>query len=301
MVAMDRRSFIHTSGKSAAAAAIAASLATRLQAQQAATPPNTKIRHSVCRWCYKNTSLDDLCKIGKEIGLQSVELLTPDEVRTVQKYGLTCAILTFPVGTTQDGRKVGTISDAFNRPENHDALVATYEPYLKQAAELGIKQVICFSGNRNGMDDATGIKHCATGIRRLIPTAEKLGVKLVMELLNSKVNHHDYMCDRTPWGVQLCKEVDSPFFGLLYDIYHMQIMEGDVISTIRSAKNHIFHYHTGGVPGRHEIDSSQELNYPAIMKAIADTGYDGFVGQEFVPSRPDQLGSLREALQICSV
>lgn len=235
------------------------------------------------------------------MGLQSIELLTPDEARTVIQHGLSCAILTFPVGTTADGTKVGTISHAFNRVEHHDALVAVYTPYLEQAAALGVKQVICFSGNRKGMDDETGIRNCAAGIRRLLPIAEANGVKLVMELLNSKVNHHDYMCDHTSWGVKLCKEINSPWFGLLYDIYHMQIMEGDVIQTIRAAKDHIFHYHTGGVPGRHEINDSQELNYPAIMRAIADTGYTGFVGQEFTPAGPDPLASLREALQICSV
>ena len=146
-----------------------------------------------------------------------------------------------------------------------------------------------------------GLKNCAIGLQRLLPLAEKLGIKLVMELLNSKVDHGDYMCDHSAWGVELCKRLDSANFGLLYDIYHMQIMEGDVIHTIREHHRWFAHYHTGGVPGRNEIDATQELNYPAIMRAIADTGYSGFVGQEFIPNRPDKLASLKQALDICSV
>ncbi len=180
-------------------------------------------------------------------------------------------------------------------------LVKAYEPLLKASADAGMKKVICFSGNRNGMDAATGLKNCAVGLKKLLPLAEKLGITLVMELLNSKVNHPDYMCDHSAWGIELVKAVGSEHFKLLYDIYHMQIMEGDVIATIRSGHPYFAHYHTGGVPGRHEIDDSQELYYPAIMKAITDTGYKGWVAQEFIPARTDVMASLKQAVGICDV
>jgi len=289
-----------TTGKTAAITAVAASLATRLGAADAAAP-GTRINHSVCKWCYGSIPLEDLCIAGKEMGLKSIELLMPTDFPTLQKHGLTCAMIAAPSGTTASGVKVGGISDAFNRVENHDALVAVYEPLLKASAEVGAKQVICFSGNRGGMDDAQGLENCAIGLKRLLPLAEKLGVTLVMELLNSKVNHKDYMCDHTEWGVKLCKTIGSANFKLLYDIYHMQIMEGDVIATIKEHHDCISHYHTGGVPGRNEIDDTQELYYPAIMRAIVDIGYNGFVGQEFIPKRPDKLASLKQGVTICSV
>lgn len=297
---MQRRTFLTTTAGSAAITALAASLAQRLHAADAAAP-GTRIRHSVCKWCYKDIPLHDLCVAGREIGLQSIELISPAETAVVAKHGLTCALVNFPVATTPDGVKVGGIGHAFNRTEYHDTLVAAYEAQLKAAADAGAAQVICFSGNRAGMSDEQGLENCAAGLKRLMPLAEKLGVTLVMELLNSKVNHKGYMCDRTAWGVELCNRIGSSRFKLLYDIYHMQIMEGDVISTIRA--NHAFfsHYHTGGVPGRGEIDGSQELHYPAIMRAIADTGYRGFVGQEFIPTRPDKLASLKQGVEICSI
>jgi hydroxypyruvate isomerase len=235
------------------------------------------------------------------MGLQSIELLMPVDLPMLQKHGLTCAMVSFPTATTSSGVKVGGIERAFNRLEHHDTLVTAYEPHLKAAAAAGAKQVICFSGNRDGMSDEQGLENCAAGLKRLLPLAEKLGITLVMELLNSKVNHPDYMCDHTAWGVALCKQIGSANFKLLYDIYHMQIMEGDVIATIRANHEFISHYHTGGVPGRNEIDETQELFYPAIMRAIADTGHRGFVGQEFIPKNPDKLASLKQGVQICSV
>ena len=183
----------------------------------------------------------------------------------------------------------------------HDALVPAYEERIKSAKDLGIKNIICFSGNRDGMTDEVGLKNCAIGLKRVMPTAEKHGITISMELLNSKVNHKDYMCDHTEWGVELCKTVGSDNFKLLYDIYHMQIMEGDVIATIKKHNAHISHYHTGGVPGRAEIDDTQELNYPAIARAIVETGYQGFIGQEFIPRREDKLASLKQGVQICDV
>ena len=297
---MNRRSFLMTTGQSVALTAAAASLATRLDAADAATP-GTRINHSVCKWCYGSIPLEELCVAGQAMGLKSIELLMPSDFALLQKYGLTCAMVSYPKGKTAAGVDVGGIAKAFNRLEHHDALVAAYEPHLRAAAAVGAKQVICFSGNRDGMDDAQGLANCATGLKRLLPLAEQLGIKLVMELLNSKVNHKDYMCDYSHWGVELCQQLDSASFGLLYDIYHMQIMEGNVIATIRDNHRWFAHYHTGGVPGRNEIDDTQELYYPAIMRAIADTGYQGYVGQEFMPKRPDKLASLKQAVRICSV
>jgi hydroxypyruvate isomerase len=287
-------------GKTAAITAAAASLATRLGAADAAAP-GTRINHSVCKWCYNSIPLEDLCVAGKEFGLKSIELLMPEDFAVLKKHDMTCAMVSFPGGTTPSGVNVGGIERAFNRTEHHDTLVAAYEPHLKASAEVGAKQVICFSGNRDGLSDEQGLENCAAGIKRLMPLAEKLGITLVMELLNSKVNHKDYQCDHSAWGVELCKKVGSENFKLLYDIYHMQIMEGDVIATIQANHSYFSHYHTGGVPGRNEIDETQELYYPAIMRAIADTGYKGFVGQEFVPKRPDKIASLRQGVEICSV
>lgn len=287
-------------GKTAAITAAAASLATRLGAADAAAP-GTRINHSVCKWCYNSIPLEDLCVAGKEFGLKSIELLMPEDFAVLKKHDMTCAMVSFPGSTTPSGVKVGGIERAFNRVEHHDTLVAAYETHLKASAEVGAKQVICFSGNRDGMSDEQGLENCAAGIKRLIPLAEKLGLTLVMELLNSKVNHKDYQCDHSAWGVELCKKVGSENFKLLYDIYHMQIMEGDVIATIQANHSYFSHYHTGGVPGRNEIDDTQELFYPAIMRAIADTGYKGFVGQEFIPKRADKIASLKQGVQICSV
>jgi hydroxypyruvate isomerase len=278
-------------------AATVASLSTRLAlADQAAGDAKGKIQHSVCKWCYPRIPLFDLANEGKRFGLQSIELLGPSDWPVVQQHGLTCAMATAP---NIDG--LGGIPRAFNRTEHHDKLVKIYSEWIPMAAKAGIQNIICFSGNRDGMDDETGLKNCAIGLKRLMSLAEEHKVNIVMELLNSKVNHKDYMCDRTPWGAELCKQVGSERFKLLYDIYHMQIMEGDVIATIRKYHQYIAHYHTGGVPGRNEIDETQELYYPAIVKAIAETGYRGFIGQEFIPKREDQLASLKQGIQICTV
>jgi hydroxypyruvate isomerase len=250
------------------------------------------INHSVCRWCYNQISLDDLCKASKEMGITSIDLTGPKEWETLKKYGLTCAMT--------NGAGMG-IERGFNRREHHEALLKSYEEVIPLVQKAGMTNLICFSGNRNGQDDAEGIKICAEGLKKLMPTAEKHNVTIVMELLNSKVNHKDYQCDKTPWGVELCKAVGSERFKLLYDIYHMQIMEGDMIATIRKYKDYIAHYHTGGVPGRNEIDETQEIYYPAIMKAIIETGYKGHVAQEFIPKRKDALASLKQGVDICDV
>ncbi len=259
------------------------------------------IRHSVCRWPYEDIPLDDFCSAAKDMGIESVELLMPSDFETIEKYGLSCAMVSFPTGTTPCGETVGRIEKAFNRIEYHDTLEEIYLPHLKAAAAVGAKQVIVFPGNRDGMSDEEGLENTATGLKRLLPLAEELGITLVMELLNSKVDHPDYMCDHTEWGVALCEKLKTENFKLLYDVYHMQVMEGDVIATIRKYQSYISHYHTGGCPGRNEINDTQELYYPAIMRAIADTGYTGFVGQEFIPTGKDPLESLRESIRICSI
>lgn len=252
---------------------------------------NGKINHSVARWCYSKIPLEDLCIEAKKMGIKSVELQGPDEWPVLKKHGLTCAM--------PWGAGLG-IEKGFNDPALHTELINSYETIFPKLKAAGLDKVICFSGNRKGMTDEQGLENCAIALKKLMPSAEKHGVTMVMELLNSKVNHKDYMCDLTKWGVALCDKVGSERFKLLYDIYHMQIMEGDVIATIKKYHPYFGHYHTGGVPGRAEIDETQELNYPAIMKAIVDTGYKGFVGQEFIPKR-DPLASLSQAVKICDI
>jgi hydroxypyruvate isomerase len=248
------------------------------------------IKQSVCRWCYGNIPLENLAAEAKRMGYRSIELVTPEEFPKVKEAGLTCAMLS---GACR-------IEDCFNRLENHVRLAKALREHIEFAAANGLPNVICFSGNRRGMSDEEGMENCAVGLKQIVGFAEQMKVTICMELLNSKVNHKDYMCDRSPWGVELVKKVGSPRFKLLYDIYHMQIMEGDVIRTIGENKDYIGHYHTGGNPGRHEIDETQELYYPAIVKAILDTGYDGYLGQEFIPSR-DPLTSLAQGFRICNV
>ncbi len=258
------------------------------------------IHHSACKWCYPKISLEDLAQAAKGLGLASIELLNPEDFPTLKKHDLYCAMVSFPSGKTPQGVTVGTIPKAFNRVEHHDTLVEIYEKRIGETAAAGFENLICFSGNREKMDDEQGMENCLTGLKRILPFAEKNKVTICMELLNSKVNHKDYMCDHTAWGVELVKRVGSERFRLLYDIYHMQIMEGDVIATIKANHQYIAHYHTGGVPGRHEIDDTQELCYRAIAAAITSTSYRGFLGQEFVPAR-DPLTSLAAAVKLCTV
>ena len=273
------------------------------KAKKAAAPAaDGVIRQSVCKWCFKDIPLEQFAPAAKAMGLESVELLNPEDFPLLQKNGLTCAMVNFPTGKTPQGVTVGGIPKAWNRLEHHDTLVEIYGKRIAEAADAGYQNVICFSGNRDGLADEKGLENCAVGLKRIIGTAEKRGINLVMELLNSKVNHKDYMCDRTPWGVELVKRVGSERFKLLYDIYHMQIMEGDVIRTIKDNAAYIGHYHTAGNPGRNEFEPQdpQELNYPAIMRAIKATGFKGHVGQEFLPKR-DPLVSLRAAVDLCAV
>ncbi len=291
---ISRRSLLGGLAGGGVAAAAAASLTRNLPAAEPQSETRLKgnINHSVCRWCYRTIPFEDLCKAAREMGLKSIELLKPADWPTLKKYGLTCAIAS--------GAGMG-ISRGFNRVEYHDELVASYEKLIPQAADAGLTNVICFSGNRAGLDDQQGVENCAKGLKRLMKLAEQKKINVVMELLNSKVNHKDYQCDHTAWGVKVCQRVGSDRCQLLYDVYHMQIMEGDLISTIKQSTEYIAHYHTGGVPGRHEIDETQEINYPAVMRAIVATGYQGFVGQEFLPQGPDPLASLRRCVRICDV
>lgn len=252
---------------------------------------NGKIKHSVCKWCYQNIPLETFAQECKKIGITSIELLGPEDWPVLKKHGLTCAL--------PNGAGMG-IEKGFNDLALHDELVKSYEEIFPKLKEAGYTSVICFSGNRRGMSDIDGMRNCAIGLRRLMPSAQKYGITMIMELLNSKVNHKDYMCDHTAWGAGLCEMTGSENFKLLYDIYHMSIMEGDVIATIKKYHKYIGHYHTGGVPGRNEIDEGQELYYPAIMKAIADTGFTGYVAQEFIPKR-EPIASLAQCVKICDI
>jgi len=250
------------------------------------------IRHSVCRWCFNDFSLDELCLFGKQIGIEAIDLVGPKEWDTLKKHGIASSMC--------NGAEIGLV-DGWNEPKFHAQLIQNYTEMIPLVAKAGYTNLICFSGNRRGMPDDVGLKNCADGLKQIMSLAEKNGVIIHMELLNSRVDHKDYMCDKTPWGVELCKTIGSANFKLLYDIYHMQIDEGDVIRRIREHHAYIGHYHTAGVPGRHEIDETQELYYPAIMRAIVETGHKGYVAQEFIPVASNKLASLAEAVDICDV
>lgn len=253
---------------------------------------NQTFRHSVCRWPYNNNSLEELCEAAVEFGISSVELLNPEDFETINRYGLTCAMANcVPLSLT----------DGFNDPSIHEKLKQEYFDLIPIVADAGLEKIICFSGNRNGISDEQGLENCAIGLEPVVKRAAEFNLTICMELLNSKVDHADYQCDHTEWGVALCEKLGEPNFKLLYDIYHMQIMEGDIIATIRKYHPYIAHYHTGGVPGRNEIDENQELNYAAIMEAISETGFEGFVAQEFIPKNEDVFASLKQAIDICSI
>jgi hydroxypyruvate isomerase len=285
---MDRRQAILQSVLAAGALSLGGAVQATRTALGAGEAAN--ISHSACRWCYSDIPLEALCERGRDLGLQSIELTGPADWPVLRRYGLTSAM---------GNDAFMSLTKGFNDPANHGWLQENYRALIPKAADAGIKNVICFSGNRNGISDEQGIEQCARGLQPLVELAAAAGVTLVMELLNSKIDHHDYQCDHTAWGVALVNKLGSPNFKLLYDIYHMQIMEGDVIRTIRDNIDAIAHFHTGGVPGRREINDTQELYYPAIVKAIADTSFEGFIGQEFIPSAEDKLASLEEGLRIC--
>jgi hydroxypyruvate isomerase len=253
------------------------------------------LKHSVCRWCFDETPLPVLAEWCQELGIQAIDLLHPHEVLEITDFGLTCPITAAP----EHESGLGCIERAFNNPAHHPALWEIYKELIPKAAEAGILNVITFSGNREGLSDAEGIENCAAGLDPLLALAEKHNITLIMELLNSKVDHPGYQCDHTDWGIALCQKLGSPRFKLLYDIYHMQVMEGNVMATIRRAAQYIGHYHTAGCPGRNELDETQELYYPAIIETIRKTGYDGFLAQEFVPTWDNHKEALADAIRRC--
>jgi len=250
------------------------------------------INHSVSPWCYSQFTLDQLCEFSKDIGITGVDLCSPKDWPTLQKHGLYSSMC--------NGAEIN-LTDAFGDKQFHATLQKNYTEMIPLVEKNGYKNLICFSGSRRGKDNETGWSNCVEGLKPLVALAEKHNVVLCMELLNSKVDHKDYQCNNVEWGVELAKRLNSENFKLLFDIYHMQIMEGDIIRNITDYHQYIAHFHTGGIPGRHEIDDTQELFYPAVMRAIVATGYKGYVGQEFVPKQADKIASLRNAIHICDV
>ncbi len=289
---MKRRAFI--GGSAAASVALLACKTGNAMPVRELSAPELKynINHSVCRWCYNGIPLEDFLKSLNGLGIKAIDLTGPEEWPLLKKYNIHASMC--------QGAGMG-IDKGWNDPKYHGELIKDYLQMIPKVAEAGYTNLICFSGNRKGMDDRTGLQNCADGLKKLMPAAEKHGVVIQMELLNSKVDHKDYMCDHAEWGVALCKAIGSENFKLLYDIYHMQIMEGDIIRTIKEYHPYFGHYHTGGNPGRNEINETQELFYPAIMRAILATGYKGYVAQEFIPTWEDKIAALKEGVTICDV
>jgi hydroxypyruvate isomerase len=295
---VSRRNFMKSGISAGVAMSVASSAASASVSAQASAGAETgtvarkgNIKQSVSRWCYKDVKLDDLCAYAAKIGLKGVDLLQVEEWEAPRKVGLIC---------TMGYAGGGTIPDALNRVENHAAIEEAFRKNIPLAAKMGVPNVITFSGNRKGMSDEEGAKNCVIGLNKLKKIAEDNGVTICMELLNSKVNHKDYMCDHTAWGVGVMEQVNSPNVKLLYDIYHMQIMEGDLIHTITDNAKWLGHFHTGGVPGRHELNDHQEVQWDGVMRGIVATGYKGYVAHEFVPAG-DPLTSLRQAVDLCDV
>lgn len=254
------------------------------------------INHSVCSWTYNFLTLNELCAVAKKIGIRAIDLVAPKDFSILKENNIECSMC-YTAGKV-------SLTQGWNDPLQHEWLIKDYKEAIPIIANAGYKNLICFSGNRNGMNEELGLRNCIEGLKQIIPLAEKHGIIIQMELFNSKVDHKDYMADRSSWGIELCKRLGSPNFKLLFDIYHMQISEGDIIRSIQENHAYFGHYHTAGVPGRHEIDESQELFYPAIMKAIAATGYTGFVAQEFISSgktNTDKINALKKAIKICDI
>ena len=289
---MKRRKFI------ASTLAVSAGTIAHLEAlpvtnfSQKSSELKNNIHHSACHWCYEDIPMEELLQHFNTLGIKAMDLVGPEEWPLLKKYNIHASMCW--------GAELG-LTDGWCDPKFHAQLIKNYSEMIPKVAEAGYTNLICFSGNRRGMDDSVGLQNCANGLKQILPLAEKHNVIIHMELLNSKIDHADYMCDHTSWGVELCEKLNSSHFKLLYDIYHMQIMEGDIIRNIQDYHQYIGHYHTGGNPGRHEIDETQELFYPAIMKAILKTGYKGYVAQEFVPTWDDPIASLKQAITICDV
>ena len=288
---MKRRTFIGTSAASVAFLTSKTVIAAD-SSNENTMKLNNNINHSVCHWCYGSIPLEDFLKSLNELGITAIDLIGPKDYPLLKKYNIHNSMC--------NGAEI-SLTEGWNDLKYHETLIKNYKEMIPIVAEAGYTNLICFSGNRRGMDDVVGLKNCVVGLKQIMPLAEKHGVMIQMELLNSKVNHPDYMCDHSEWGVELCKQLGSDNFKLLYDIYHMQIMEGDVIRTIQEHHQYFGHYHTGGNPGRNEIDETQELYYPAIMKAILETGFKGHVAQEFVPTWEDKIAALKQGITICDV
>ncbi|KPK37849.1 MAG: hydroxypyruvate isomerase [Phycisphaerae bacterium SG8_4] len=289
---LSRRTFVRNTSL-AAAGAVAGSLANATDTLAAEDivriVKNDRINQSVSKWCYGKIPLDRFCAICKKMGLKAIDLLGPSDFPTLKKHGLACSMI-----------NTHGLTKGLNRKENHEQCLSQIRTAIEAASEYGYPNVITFPGNRGGMPDDVGIDNTVAALKQIAGFAEKKKVNICLEYLNSKVNHKDYMFDKTAWGVEVCKKVGSDRVKILYDIYHAQIMEGDIIRTIQNNHQYIAHYHTGGNPGRHEIDETQELYYPAIMRAIVKTGYDGYVAHEFMPVK-DPIESLAYAVRICDV
>ena len=289
---ISRRSILKSLAASAPLLLAGTSASAQIAADIEALTLKGNIKQSVSRWCFGSIQLDELCRICKKLGLVGIDLVSENEWDVVNSHDM---IVTMANGPSPSG-----IGHGFNRRQNHDGLVAAFNRLIPIAAEKGVPNMICFSGNRGRISDEEGLENCVIGIKRLMPAAERYGVTIQLELLNSLRDHADYQADKTPWAAEIVRQVGSERFKLLYDIYHMQIMEGNIIDTIRRYRNEIGHYHTGGVPGRQDLDEHQEKYYPAIMRAIRDLDcFDGFVAHEFLPKNGIQ--SLRDAAILCDV
>jgi len=290
---MNRRTLLKTTAASAFAVPFVGQISpgpTLAQEDVAEYKTKGSIKQSVSKWCFGNIPLERFIPICKRLGMVGIDLLDPNDWDVMLQNEMIVTMGIVPGN--------GGIPNGFNRERNHDKLVEVYEQWIPVAAEKKVPNLICFSGNREGLADEEGLVTCVKGLKRIAPIAEKYKVNVCMELLNSK-EHVDYQCDFTPWGGEICRQVGSDRIKLLYDIYHMQRMEGDLIPMIREYKDVIAHIHTGGNPGRNDIDETQEINYPPIMKALLDVGYNGYVAHEFLPK--NGLQSLRRGVEICDV
>ncbi len=289
---MKRRNFIGTSAVASVGLLACKSASAMAGSVNDDNELKGNINHSACYWCYNKIPLDEFLGNLKSLGIMAIDLVGPEDWPLLKKHGIHASMCW--------GAEI-SLTEGWNDPKYHQVLINNYTEMIPKVAEAGYTNLICFSGSRRGMDDEQGLQNCVKGLQNILPLAENHGVVIHMELLNSKVDHKDYMCDHTDWGVSLCDALGSDNFKLLYDIYHMQIMEGDIIRNIQDYHQYFGHYHTGGNPGRNEINDSQELNYPAIMKAIVATGFKGHVAQEFIPTYEDKIAALKEGVTICDV
>lgn len=287
---MKRRNFIATTAAGSAALASNSILGQKNNSMKEFKLKNN-INHSVCHWCFSSYSLEEFLVILNDLGVKAVDLMGPKEWPLLKKYDVECSMC--------NGAEI-SLTEGWNDPKNHEVLIKNYTEIIPQVAEAGYTNLICFSGNRRGMNDYVGLQNCVDGLSQILPLAEEHGVVIQMELFNQQ-NHPDYMCDSSIWGVELCRRLGSESFKLLYDIYHMQVQEGDIIKSIQDYHQYFGHYHTAGVPGRHEIDETQELYYPAIIRAIAATGFKGYVAQEFIPTWENPIDALKDGFMRCDI